>query len=121
VSGHRTIAFAISPYTQTGTVDSTFYSTVSMLRSIELILGLQPLTLFDAAATPMYASFSSTPNFAPYSVSTPGASLTAVNGPNATMAAASRQLDFSRPDASSEQLLNRILWRAARHTKMPHS
>jgi YVTN family beta-propeller protein len=121
VSGHRTIAFAISPYTQTGTVDSTFYSTVSMLRSIELILGLQPLTLFDAAATPMYASFSSTPNFASYSVSTPGASLTAVNGPNATMAAASRQLDFSRPDASSEQLLNRILWRAAHHTKMPHS
>lgn len=52
VSGHRTIAQVISPYTQFGSVDSTLYSTVSMLRTIELILGLQPMTQFDAAATP---------------------------------------------------------------------
>ena len=119
VSGHRTIAFAISPYTQTAEVDSTFYSTVSMLRTMELILGLQPLTQFDAAATPMYASFTSTPNFTPYSMTMPATSLSAVNGPNAPMASASRRLDFSRPDASSEELLNGILWRAARHTPMP--
>ncbi|HMA46312.1 MAG TPA: alkaline phosphatase family protein, partial [Frankiaceae bacterium] len=50
VDAHRTTAQVISPYTQTGTVDSTFYSTVSMLRSLELIAGVRPLTQFDAAA-----------------------------------------------------------------------
>ena len=52
VDGHRTIAQVISPYTQTGKVDSTFYSTVSMLRTMEMILGVDPMTQFDAAAPP---------------------------------------------------------------------
>jgi hypothetical protein len=54
---HRTEALVISPYTRHGAVDSTLYSTTSMLRTIELILGLQPMTQFDAAATPMFNSF----------------------------------------------------------------
>jgi hypothetical protein len=66
VDAHRSTAFVISPYTQTGKVDSTFYSSVSVLRTIELILGLHPLTQFDAAATPMLASFTDHPNLAPY-------------------------------------------------------
>ena len=114
VNGHRTIAQVISPYTQTGKVDSTFYSTVSMLRTMELILGLQPMTQFDAAATPMYASFASTPNDAPYSATVPRQSLTAVNGSDAVMGKESNTLDFSRPDASPEELLNLILWRATK-------
>src|SRR5262249_21366095 len=79
VEMHRTVAQIISPYSQTGAVDSTFYSTVSMLRTIELIAGIPPLTQFDAAATPMNASFSSTPNFRPYDVVTPLTSLAATN------------------------------------------
>src|SRR5262249_59235665 len=66
VDAHRTVALVISPYTQTGSVDSTFYSTSSMLRTIELIVGLPPMTQFDAA-TPMLATFADTPNAAPYS------------------------------------------------------
>ncbi len=61
VDTHRTVAQVISPYSQLGTVDSTFYSTVSMLRTIELIVGVPPLTQFDAAATPMSACFSPVP------------------------------------------------------------
>ena len=57
VDAHRTVAYAISPYARRGAVDSTMYSTCSMLRTMELILGLQPMTQFDAAATPMYNSF----------------------------------------------------------------
>ena len=54
VDAHRTIAFAISPYTKRHTTDSTMYSTSSMLRTMELILGLKPMSQFDAAAMPMF-------------------------------------------------------------------
>ncbi len=57
VDAHRTVALAISPYIQRGSVDSTLYSTSSMLRTMELILGLEPMSQFDAAARPMWTSF----------------------------------------------------------------
>ena len=60
IDAHRTLALAISPYTQTGRVDSTFYSTDSMLHTIELLSGLRPLTQFDAFATPMIGYRSTT-------------------------------------------------------------
>jgi len=56
VDAHRTIAFAISPYVKRKTVDSTMYSTTSMVRTMELILGLPPMSQYDAAATPMFVS-----------------------------------------------------------------
>jgi hypothetical protein len=71
VDAHRTIAQVISPYTQTGNVDSTFYSTVSMLRTMELVVGVHPLTQFDALAEPMRASFTSRPVLTPYTAITP--------------------------------------------------
>jgi hypothetical protein len=61
----------ISPYTQTGAVDSTFYSTASMLRTIELLVGITPLTQFDAFATPMIHAFNVNTNTAPYELRTP--------------------------------------------------
>src|SRR5205807_8163149 len=57
VDAHRTVALVISPYTKRGQVDSTLYSTSSMLRTMELILGLAPMSQFDAAARPMYNAF----------------------------------------------------------------
>ena len=57
VDAHRSIAFVISPHARRGAVDSTMYSTSSMLRTMELILGLKPMSQFDAAATPMFNSF----------------------------------------------------------------
>src|SRR4029079_3649886 len=54
---HRTVALAISPYIKRGQVDSTMYSTSSMLRTMEELLGLPPLTQYDAAATPMWPAF----------------------------------------------------------------
>ena len=55
VDAHRTVGLVISPYTKRKSLDSTQYSTVSMIRTIELILGLPPLSQFDAAARPMFA------------------------------------------------------------------
>ncbi|MFE4413525.1 beta-propeller fold lactonase family protein [Streptomyces sp. NPDC056821] len=66
VDAHRTIASVISPYTQTGKVDSHFYSQVSMLRTMELFLGVDPMSQYDAAALPMIYSFTDKPDFAPY-------------------------------------------------------
>src|SRR6185503_5968677 len=57
VDGHRTIAQVISPYTRRGTVDSTFYTQVSLVRTIEQILGLPPMNQFDLAVTPMSSCF----------------------------------------------------------------
>ena len=54
VDAHRTVALAISPYIKRHSVDSTMYSTSSMLRTMELILGLEPMSQFDAAARPMF-------------------------------------------------------------------
>ncbi len=121
VDAHRSTAFAISPYTQTGTVDSTLYSSVSVLRTMELLAGVGPMSQFDAAANPMTAAFITTPNLRPYTVLDPAVSITATNGPNAPGSRISATIDFSEPDRIPMALLNRILWRAAkgRHATMP--
>ena len=66
VDAHRTVALAISPYIRRRAVDSTMYSTSSMLRTMELILGLEPMSQFDASARPMFNSFTGQPDFTPY-------------------------------------------------------
>lgn len=71
VDSHRAPAFVISPFTRRGVVDSTFYNTASVLRTIELILGLKPMTQFDAAATPMGLAFQGEPDTTPYSAEKP--------------------------------------------------
>ncbi|GDY29637.1 alkaline phosphatase family protein [Gandjariella thermophila] len=107
VDAHRTTALVVSPYTQTGRVDSTLYSTVSMMRTIELLAGIGPLTQFDAAATPMSASFAGTPNLAPYTAVTPAQPLDERNPATAPMAADSAGMDFSDADRAPEQAAER--------------
>ncbi|MEU6663360.1 beta-propeller fold lactonase family protein [Streptomyces sp. NPDC046821] len=81
VDAHRTIASVISPYTQTGKVDSHFYSQVSMLRTMELFLGVDPMSQYDAAALPMIYSFTDKPDFTPYSTVTPPSVTATVSDP----------------------------------------
>lgn len=121
VDGHRSLAYIISPYTQKGTVDSTFYSSVSVLRTMELLLGVPPMSQFDALATPMADAFTTVPNLRPYDELMPGQSLTAVNGANAPMAAESLAIDFSSADRIPMALMNEIVWRSVmgRHSPMP--
>jgi hypothetical protein len=66
IDSHRSLAFIASPYAKRAAKDSTFYSTPSVLRTIELILGLNPMTQFDAAALPMWRSFTAEPTPTPY-------------------------------------------------------
>ena len=114
VDAHRTVALVISPYSQTGRVDSTFYSTVSMLRTMELIVGLRPLSQFDAAATPMANSFTPRADRRPYDAIVPGQSLTEVNAAAAPMAAVSAAMDLERADAADERALDEAIWRSVR-------
>ena len=64
--GHRTVALAVSPYTKRGSIDSTFYSQVSMVKTIEMIFGVRPMSVFDLIANDMRASFQKTPDLTPY-------------------------------------------------------
>ncbi len=119
VDAHRTEALVISPYTKRHAVDSTLYSTTSMLRTMELILGLKPLTQFDAAATPMYNAFQARADTTPYKHRPAKEDLTAKNLVNALGAEESSRLDFSREDAADEMTLNRVIWQSIRGPAVP--
>jgi 6-phosphogluconolactonase (cycloisomerase 2 family) len=119
IDAHRTVALAISPYTQHARVDSSMYSTASHLRTMELILGLEPMSQFDAAARPLYQAFAGKPNFAAYRHLVPDTDLKAVNPANAWGAKLSAGFDFSREDAADDLLLNEVIWRSVRGANSP--
>lgn len=117
VDAHRTVALVVSPYTKRNHVDSTMYTTVGMLKTMELILGLDPMTQFDETATPMVRSFTDKPNFEPYTALPPETDVNAKNG-TGPLSRASSRLDFSGYDRANPQELNRILWEAT-HPGVP--
>ena len=119
VDSHRSPAFVISPFVKHGVVDSSLYNTTSMLRTMELILGLRPMTQFDAAARPMTAAFAETANLAQYAVEKPRVPLDERNPPRSPTAARSNRLDFSHEDRADEDELNDILWAAIKGTPPP--
>jgi hypothetical protein len=126
VDGHRTVALAISPYVKRGHTDSTFYSHQSMLKTIELMLGLPTMSLFDLIAQDMRASFADTPNLAPYSHVRPKQDLFEMNPPLKALrgaakraAAESARMRWDVPDAAPSDKLNRILWHATRGWNVP--
>ena len=119
VDAHRTVGLVISPYTKRKVVDSTQYSTVSMIRSMELILGLSPLSQYDAAATPMFASFSDKADLRPYTHEPARIDLNARNGQLAYGAERSRRMDFSEYDRIDDFELNDILWHAVKGKDAP--
>jgi DNA-binding beta-propeller fold protein YncE len=114
VDAHRSVAFVASPYVRRGAVDSTLYTTSGMLRTIELILGLPPMSQYDAAAAPMYGSFQASPVLTPYTHRPARVRLDERNDASAPGAAASMAMDFSEPDRAPDLELNEIVWRAVR-------
>ena len=114
VDAHRTVALAVSPWTQRRYVDSSLYSTSSMLRTMELILGLKPMSQFDAAALPMYASFSPKPDFTPYAAKPAQVDLEAKNVASAWGAEVSEKLELAVEDAADDLILNEIVWKSVK-------
>ncbi len=127
VDGHRTVALAVSPYTRRGSVDSTFYAQQSMVKTIELMLGLPTLSLFDLIATDMRASFTTDADVRPYTAvaSNPliferNPPLTAMRGPLRDAARDSLKMRFDVPDAAPTDRLNRIVWGMVKGWAQPY-
>jgi YVTN family beta-propeller protein len=119
VDAHRTVGLVISPYTKRKYVDSTQYSTVSMVRTMELILGLAPMTQYDAAARPMFESFTDKADVTPYKSEVAKIDLDAKNTRMAYGAERSSKLDFSDYDLADDFELNEILWRSIKGADAP--
>jgi DNA-binding beta-propeller fold protein YncE len=117
VDAHRTVGLVISAYSRRGQVNSAMYSTSSMLRTIELILGLKPMSQFDAAALPMYACFQNTPDLRPYQCRAARIDLTEKNSPQAW--GGQIKMNFAREDAADDLLLNEIVWRSVKGPTSP--
>jgi len=125
VSGYRTTAYIISPYTKRHAVVSTQYNTTSLLRTMELMLGLPPMNQMDATATPMFDCFTNTPDFTAFDAVTNTVPLDQLNPAVGKIqdpqlrrdALVSARLPLAKPDQCPEDLLNRILWRATMGAK----
>ena len=119
VDARRTTGYAISPYIRRRTVDSTLYTTSSMLRTMELLLGLPPMSQYDAAARPMYASFATTADPEPFTHLKPQVE---VNEKNTILSYGAREslaMDFSDVDRTPMFALNEIIWKSIKGADSP--
>ena len=114
VDAHRSIAFVAGGYVKKGFVDHTMYSTSSLLRTMELILGLPPMTQYDAAATSMWRCFSTTPDHPPFSVKPCQVDLNSKNNVDNRFARLSESFDFSMEDRIPDDEFNKVIWVAVK-------
>lgn len=128
VSGYRTTAYLISPYTKRRAVVSTQYNQTSLIRTMELMLGLPPMNQMDATATPMSDCFVSVPDFTPFTAVPNRVPLDQMNPEpkklsNALLrrnAQLSARLPLHAPDRCPEDTLNRIIWHAMKGPEAPY-
>ena len=128
VSGYRTTAYLASPYTRRGMTVGTQYNQTSLLRTLELMLGLPPMNQFDATATPMSDCFTDTPDLTPFAAVPSNIPLDQMNPEPRKIsdpllrkdAYASARLPLAQPDQCPEELLNRILWHAMKGSHAPY-
>jgi YVTN family beta-propeller protein len=119
VDARRTVGLVVSPYVKRGVIDSTLYSTSSMVRSIELLLGMPPMSQYDAAAMPMYASFGTEAKATPFDVIHPKIDVDAKNKKGDYGSEASRKMDFSDVDRAPMHALNEIIWKSIKGADSP--
>ena len=117
VDAHRSPLLVAGPWVRRGMVDSAFYTTASVLRTIELILGLKPLSQYDAGAQPLFAAFTTRPDPSAYVALGSRWPLGETNP-----ARAHSLLDpkvFRNPDLADEDVLNREIWASVKAGPMP--
>lgn len=121
VDSHRSVLLVASPFARRSYVDHSFYTTSGVLRTIELILGLEPMSQYDASATPLYNAFTGTPNLTPYARLVPRVPLDEKNLASAFGALESLAMNFDDEDRTPEILLNEIIWRSIKgpNSRMP--
>jgi hypothetical protein len=128
VNGYRTTAYVVSPYTPRHKVVHDNYNQTSLLRTMELILGLPPMNQMDATATAMQACFSDVPDYTPYTAVPSKVPLDQMNPDTKAIhdplqrkyAIASSKLPLKEADRCPEDLLNRIIWHAQKGSQAPY-
>jgi len=111
VDAHRSPAYIAGGYIKRNFVDHSMYTTSSIIRTIELLLGMTPMTQYDAAAVPMWNCFSSSADITPFIALPETVNLTDRNPTGTKLAALSKGLDFSREDVIDDQFMNMLTWK----------
>ena len=119
VDAHRTVALAAGPYVRRGALDSHLYTNSSVLRTIELLLGLPPMSTFDAAAQPLEDVFTSVPDPRPFTCRPAQVDLAETNLVGAFGQERCDEMNFRVADAAPVDELNEILWRSTRSEALP--
>lgn len=119
VDAHRSIAFVAGGFVKRGFVDHTMYSTSSMLRTMELILGIPPMSQYDAAATPMWRCFTATPDTRPFQSIIPNVNLNERNTAMNEWQRRSEKFDLSKEDAVPDLEFNKVLWHGLKGDDVP--
>jgi YVTN family beta-propeller protein len=119
VDAHRTVALLAGGFVKSGYVDHTMYSTSSMLRTIELILGLPPMSQYDASATPMWRCFAQTAGHTPYAVRPSNIDLNDRNVKVSKWSELSESFDWAQEDRCPDGLFNEVIWRAVKGLETP--
>ena len=114
VDAHRSLMLVASPYTRRGHVESTMYSTAGALRTMELILGMPPMSQYDAAATPFFACFQPEADTTPYRARPANVDLNELNVAHNELSELSERIDLTREDAVPDELFTAIIWRTVR-------
>jgi hypothetical protein len=114
VDAHRSTAYVAGGFVKRHYVDHTMYSTASMLRTIELILGMPPMSQYDAAATPMFRCFSKTANLTPYKAKPLQVDINAKNTAENTWQRKSEKFNFSKEDAIPDDEFSEVIWKAVK-------
>lgn len=121
VDAHRSIAFLASPYVKRNAVVSRMYSTASMLRTMELILGLPPMSQYDAAAIPMWECFTPTPDNSPFKSLPAQYNMREMNVKVSKISHQSQQFNLAIMDAAPDHEFSEVIWKAVKglESEMP--
>ena len=114
VDAHRSTAYVAGGFVKRNFVDHTMYSTSSMLRTIELILGLPPMSQYDAAAEPMWRCFTTTPNLTPFESVKANVNLDDKNEKVTASSRLSETFDFSKEDRIPDLVFSEVIWKAVK-------
>jgi YVTN family beta-propeller protein len=119
VDAHRSTAYIAGGYIKQGFVDHTAYTTTSLLRTMELILGLPPMTQYDASSNSLWRCFNNTPDHLPFNVRPCQVDLNDKNLAENKWQALSETFDFSVEDRVNDFDFNEVIWRAVKGLDSP--
>ncbi len=119
VDAHRSTIYLAGGFVKQGYVDHTMYSTSSALRTIELILGLPPMSQYDAAAEPMWRCFNTTATHPAFNATPNLVDLNLKNKDVSKFSRLSEKFDFSIEDRVSDALFNEVIWSAIKGLNIP--